>query len=108
MTMLEYKIAGGVTKRLRDTEDNRKLAEKESVNGMYSVVEAEDKPQALTLSERVTALEKVIAPAEYVDGTWYYRGDSVTYAGNVYTCVAPEGVVCVWSPAAFPTYWEKK
>lgn len=45
--------------------------------------------------------------AEYVPGKWYYAGDVVKYEDEAYTCIAPDGVVCVWSPAEYPTYWEK-
>lgn len=65
----------------------------------------ENKP--LTIAERVAALEKAMpAPAAYVAGTYYYRGDKVTFAGAVYSCKAPDGVVCVWSPTEYPVYWE--
>lgn len=43
---------------------------------------------------------------EYQAGKWYYNGDKVTYDGNVYTCTAPAGVVCTWSPAEYPAYWD--
>ncbi len=65
------------------------------------------------LDRRIKALEKAgIAqePAdEYPDftaGKWYYTGDTCTFEGARYTCIAPEGVVCVWSPADYPAYWE--
>ncbi|MBR5302819.1 MAG: hypothetical protein IKU38_08295 [Clostridia bacterium] len=45
--------------------------------------------------------------AEYVPGKWYYSGDVVRWHENAYACIAPEGVVCVWSPADYPAYWEK-
>ena len=44
--------------------------------------------------------------ADYVPGKWYCAGDVVKFEGKTYTCIAPEGVVCVWSPAEFPTYWQ--
>lgn len=44
-------------------------------------------------------------PEEYVQGKWYYAGDKVTFNGEVYECIAPEGTVCVWSPADYPSYW---
>ena len=47
-------------------------------------------------------------PAEYVVGKSYYNGDEVTWDRDVYTCIAPSGVPCVWSPTDYPTYWEKK
>lgn len=44
---------------------------------------------------------------EYMEGKWYYKGDVVKFEGEAYVCIAPDGVVCVWSPAAYPAYWEK-
>ncbi len=63
--------------------------------------------------KRLFALEKGQASeditedvVEYVSGKWYYNGDKCTYDGKTYTCIAPDGVVCVWSPADYPAYWE--
>lgn len=36
----------------------------------------------------------------------YIAGDMVSYNGKTYTCIAPEGVACVWSPDAMPGYWQ--
>lgn len=44
---------------------------------------------------------------EFVVGKTYYNGDKVTFNGNVYKCIAPEGAVCVWSPDDYPAYWSK-
>lgn len=44
---------------------------------------------------------------EYVVGKWYYNGDKITFEGKNYSCIAPEGVVCTWSPAEYPAYWEE-
>lgn len=44
---------------------------------------------------------------EYQSGKWYYNGDKCSFEGANYTCIAPDGVVCVWSPSAYPSYWEK-
>lgn len=44
--------------------------------------------------------------AEYVPGKWYYNGDKVLFEGVVKTCNAPAGVVCTWSPAEYPAYWD--
>ena len=44
--------------------------------------------------------------ADYVPGKWYYNGDKVLFEGVVKTCTAPAGVVCTWSPAEYPAYWE--
>lgn len=46
------------------------------------------------------------APAEYVAGKVYQHGDRVTWKGKAYTCIAPAGTVCVWSPDDYPAYWE--
>ena len=43
----------------------------------------------------------------YVPGKWYYNGDNCSENGKNYTCIAPEGQVCVWSPSEYPTYWEE-
>ena len=69
------------------------------------------------LEQRVRALESANAepdagdePAtdapEFVVGKWYYAGDKVTFEGKAYTCVAPDGTTCVWSPKDYPAYWE--
>lgn len=42
----------------------------------------------------------------YVVGKWYYNGNKVSFEGKTYTCTAPDGVVCVWSPSEYPAYWE--
>lgn len=44
---------------------------------------------------------------EYVPGKWYYNGDQAAVDGVVYICTAPEGVVCTWSPAEYPPYWQE-
>lgn len=37
----------------------------------------------------------------------YYNGDTVTFEGDKYICIAPAGAACVWSPTVYPAYWEK-
>ena len=44
---------------------------------------------------------------EYQDGKWYYNGDKCSFEGINYICIAPDGVACVWSPSAYPQYWEE-
>lgn len=64
------------------------------------------------LEQRVRALEESgsTEPGEtypdYVAGKRYYNGDKITFEGGKYKCIAPDGVVCVWSPKEYPTYWE--
>lgn len=38
----------------------------------------------------------------------YYNGDKVTFNGERYTCIAPEGTPCVWDPSTYPAYWNKE
>ena len=66
------------------------------------------------LDKRVKALEETepkepTEPTypEYVAGKWYYAGDVVTFEGSTYTCIAPDGQVCTWSPTEYPAYWEE-
>lgn len=62
---------------------------------------------------RLKALEESGTPSggdeavdDYQAGKWYRNGDKVRFDGKVYTCSAPVGVVCTWSPAEYPAYWE--
>ena len=73
------------------------------------------------LAARVKALEDAAKPADpdtpaeeypaYVQPTGahdaYHNGDKVTYSGNRYICIAPEGVAVVWDPATYPAYWQE-
>ena len=66
------------------------------------------------LEARVVKLEEggsePVTPEEYPqykEGKWYYNGDKITFNGEKYTCIAPKGWVCVWSPEGYPTYWQK-
>lgn len=66
------------------------------------------------LEARVVKLEEggsePVTPEEYPqykEGKWYYNGDKITFKGEKYTCIAPKGWVCVWSPEGYPTYWQK-
>jgi hypothetical protein len=71
----------------------------------------------LDLEKRVAVLEKIVEAlegtedtteeyAEFVVGKSYYNGDNCSFNGVNYTCIAPEGAVCVWSPIDYPAYWE--
>ena len=66
------------------------------------------------LDRRVKALESASAESEpkeehpeYVAGKWYYKDDKITHSGKRYICIAPDGVVCVWSPEEYPAYWQE-
>lgn len=62
------------------------------------------------LEGRVRALEGETDTEEYpeyISGKWYYNGDKCSYEGINYTCTAPEGTACVWSPKDYPAYWQE-
>lgn len=65
------------------------------------------------LTQRVEKLEGAEPPTgdewpEYVEGQSYYAGDRITYAGERYVCVYPDGLPCVWSPADYPAGWTRQ
>lgn len=85
-------------------------------------VSFEEKEKIEELDKRLVELEKRVSlieqgepqepPVEedypeYVVGKWYYKDDKITFNGENYICIAPEGQVCVWSPSEYPTYWQK-
>ena len=64
------------------------------------------------LDKRLIALEKADntteqTVADFAEGKWYYTGDKISFEGENYVCIAPEGTVCVWSPKGYPAYWGK-
>ena len=70
------------------------------------------------LDKRMKAVEEMLANndesaddtevvyADYEVGKWYYNGNIIKFEDVLYKCVAPDGVVCVWSPTEYPAYWE--
>lgn len=67
------------------------------------------------LDERIATLENASAESSgttnenikpYVPGKWYFNGNRMIYNGTIYTCIAPVGAVCTWSPDEHPAYWE--
>ena len=73
------------------------------VDVMAKLQDLENRVRALEGTKDDTATDTV---EEYIPGKWYRAGDRVTYDGKVYTCIAPDGMVCTWSPAEYPDYWE--
>lgn len=83
------------------------LAKVEELDRRVKILE-----EALFNKETEEEGEEVEEPVEvtYPDfeiGKWYYAGDIVAFEGANYKCVAPVGVVCVWSPSGYPNYWEE-
>lgn len=75
-----------------------------SVDVMQKLNDLEQRVRAIENNE-VTNTEETVA--DFVDGKWYYNGDKCTFKGKTYVCTAPDGVVCVWSPEAYPAYWSE-
>lgn len=50
--------------------------------------------------------EPVVTYEEYDPHKWYYKDMTCSFDGKNYICIAPEGVVCTWSPAGYPSYWK--
>ena len=101
-----YHIAG----RLSDDERDE-LYEKartganpaESVDVLAKITELERRVKALEDGQDSGTGSNDVP--EYEVGKWYYKDDKVMYDGKKYTCTAPDGVVCVWSPVEYPAYW---
>lgn len=78
------------------------------INGEFvKNIEPEVIPEKLTIEERLAKLERTITAEEFTPGKWYYRGDRVRYIDKIYVCIAPIGVVCVWSPDDYAVYWQE-
>lgn len=50
--------------------------------------------------------EPTVTYEEYDPHKWYYNDMTCSFKGKNYICIAPEGVVCTWSPAGYPSYWK--
>lgn len=74
----------------------------QEVNVLTKIEELEQRVRALETGNT----EPGEAYPDYVVGKWYYNGDKITFEGVKYKCIAPDGVVCVWSPKEYPVYWE--
>ena len=101
-------VEGSLTDEQR--QELRQLAQDgASVSGEVDVIR-----YLQDLDRRVSAIEQGQAPEAdqeayppFVEGKWYYGGDKCSENGKNYTCTAPDGVVCVWSPSTYPAYWEE-
>ena len=75
----------------------------QGINVLKKLEELEHRVRAL---EESGGTEPVAEYHDYVAGKWYYNGDRITFEDGKYKCIAPDGVVCVWSPTEYPAYWE--
>lgn len=79
---------------------------------MLRVTESEQKLKDLEarivkLDDPETELEEPVATYEPYDPyKWYYKDMTCSFEGKNYICIAPDGVVCTWSPAGYPPYWK--
>lgn len=78
---------------LRVTESEQKLKDLEA-----RIVKLED-PEA-------EPEEPVVTYEPYDPHKWYYKDMTCSFEGKNYICIAPEGVVCTWSPTGYPSYWK--
>lgn len=92
----------------KDIEDNTDIVKQL----MLRVTESEQKLK--DLEARVVKLEDpetepeepVVTYEPYDPHKWYYKDMTCSFEGKNYICIAPEGVVCTWSPAGYPSYWK--
>ena len=91
-----------------DTEDIIKLAIKNEASGAVPIAVTDSADMGVQDLERAGATdpEPDVEYPEYVAGKWYYEDDKITHNGQKYVCIAPDGVVCVWSPDEYPAYWQ--
>lgn len=78
----------------------------EEVSIFAKVAELENRIRALEMGAVATP-PSTESYDDYVPGKWYYGGDKASFNGKNYVCTAPEGIVCVWSPSEYPTYWRE-
>ena len=76
-----------------------------SVDVMAKLQELEARIKAIEEAKENVPSEDTYA--EFEVGKWYYAGDKISFNGKNYECVAPQGVVCVWNPNDYPTYWKE-
>lgn len=78
---------------LRVTESEQKLKDLEAQ--IVKLEDPESEPE-----------EPVVTYEPYDPHKWYYKDMTCSFEGKNYICIAPEGVVCTWSPAGYPSYWK--
>ena len=51
--------------------------------------------------------EPAVTYEPYNPHKWYYKDMTCSFEGKNYVCIAPDGVVCTWSPKDYPNYWQE-
>lgn len=79
-----------------------------SMDLVAKVVDLEKRVKILEAKETTSDGEEVTEETypPFVENKWYYNGGKCSENGSNYTCIAPDGVACVWSPSAYPPYWK--
>lgn len=103
----EYHIAGKLTDAEREALIASARTGADPASGMDVAGEIQQLWAAIRKLQGVQAPDDVPA---FVQPTGvhnaYFAGDRVLFGGTVYTCVAPAGIACVWSPTTMPDYWQ--
>ena len=106
----KYHILGGLTDDERDRLESLARSKADpsgSLDVMAKLQEMDARLRALEAYHAAPEGGAAETVEEYIPGKWYHNGDQVMFDGRVYTCTAPAGGVCVWSPAEYPAYWEE-
>ena len=99
----EFYISGKLTESDRNELYEQARAGAVMQNGVDLYAAFLDLEARVRKLEAAKADESTVEP--YAVGKWYRRGEKCLFEGTVYTCTAPEGAVCTWSPHEYPAYW---
>lgn len=114
----EYHVGGQLTRQQRDeltdmARRNATAAAGMDIPGEIQMLWAAVRELQAEIADKNGEVEGGIDEAdvpEFVTPTGahdaYFAGDRVIFEGVRYTCVAPDGVACVWPPDAMPGYWQ--
>ena len=104
-------VQGSIDDAMRKSLSDKARNNANTKNSIDIIQKLEEIDRRLKALEEANADTETEEPTEttypeFVVGKWYYTGDRITFYGNNYICVAPDGVPCVWSPVDYPEYWE--
>lgn len=106
-------VQGSIGEEAREALYSKARMNANVENSLNIITKLEDLDKRLKRLEEERVNIETEEPSEdviesYVAGKWYYAGNKVLFEGKTYECIAPEGVVCVWSPTEYPTYWQEE
>lgn len=76
-----------------------------SIDVLKKLEELDRRVRELEVAQKEDASEIETYPI-YAAGTWYYKGNKISFDGKNYVCIAPDGQVCTWNPVEYPAYWQ--